>query len=100
MKRAYVADTLVDAHLIYELLDGHGIGCEVFHQNSVGAIGDLPVTPPEVWVRRDADLDLARSLIFKLENERKVGDVYCPRCGEINPAEFDICWQCQTQLVD
>lgn len=98
MKRAYIADTLVDAQLVADLLLGNSIACEIFHQNSAGAIGELPVTSPEVWVRRDPDLALAQKLIAQIERCQSLEQIQCPHCHEDNPADFDICWQCQHPL--
>ncbi|MGI9291828.1 MAG: DUF2007 domain-containing protein [Gammaproteobacteria bacterium] len=98
MKRAYIADTLIDSQLVFDWLQGNGVPCEIFHGNAMGALGELPVTSPEVWVRRDADLSRAKRLITKMEFGNDGKSVLCQRCGETNPAGFDICWQCQLQL--
>ena len=98
MKRAYIADTLVDSQLVADWLQGNGVPCEIFHQNASGALGELPVTAPEVWIRRDSDLELARRLIAQIEFDESGKTFSCPHCGEVNPAGFDICWQCQQQL--
>ncbi|MBX2885964.1 MAG: DUF2007 domain-containing protein [Granulosicoccus sp.] len=98
MKRAYTAGTLVDATLVADWLDSNGVPCEIFHQNAVGALGELPVTPPEVWVRRDADLSLALRLVGEVVFVDEDGEQQCQQCGEESPRGFDICWQCQTAL--
>ncbi len=98
MKRAYIADTLIDSQLVADWLQGNGVPCEIFHQNATGALGELPVTSPEVWIRRDEDLSLARSLIAQIEFGDSGETTRCKYCEENNPAEFDICWQCQEQL--
>ena len=98
MKRAYIAETLVDAHLVADLLQGNGVPCEIFHQNASGAIGELPVTPPEVWVRRDYDLERAEHLVCTVELCTNTAEVACQHCLETNPVDFDICWQCQLPL--
>lgn len=98
MKRAYIADTLVDSQLVADWLQGNGVPCEVFHKNASGALGELPVTSPEVWVRRDADLSRAKKLVAQIEFGDSGKTIPCKHCRENNPAEFDICWQCQGQL--
>ena len=98
MKRAYIADTLVDSQLVADWLEGNGVPCEIFHQNAMGALGELPVTAPEVWVRRDSDLELATRLIAQIEFVDSGKTLSCPNCNEVNPAGFDICWQCQQKL--
>jgi len=99
VKRAYTAGTLVDATLVADWFSGNGVPCEIFHQNSVGALGELPVTPPEVWVRRDDDLPLAMKLLEKVIFHDQDGEQHCPHCGEPGPIGFDICWQCQSPTV-
>lgn len=98
MKRAYIADTLIDSQLVADWLNGNGVPCEIFHQNAMGALGELPVTSPEVWVRRDADLSRAQRLIAQIEFGDSGKSIFCQHCGETNPAGFDICWRCQGQL--
>ncbi len=98
MKRVYSANSLVDATLVADWLAGNGVPCEIFHQNSMGALGELPVTSPEVWVRRDPDTSLARSIIEHEIFPATGLDTDCRQCGENNPAGFDICWQCQQIL--
>jgi ribosomal protein L40E len=95
MKRAYIADTLVDAQLIANWLKSHHIPCEVFHQNAVGALGELPVTSPEVWIRREPDLNKAKRLIDEIQAQNTGADKICLDCNETNPFSFDICWKCQ-----
>ena len=61
-----------------------------------GAIGDVPpdLAGPQVWVD---DENYARACevleTFRAERER-AGSVACSRCGEENPATFDLCWKC------
>lgn len=95
MKRVYRADNLVDGKLVADWLGGNGIGCEIFHQNGVAALGELPVTPPEVWVRRDSDAERAIQLVEQVIFADQEGERVCRRCGEENPASFDICWHCR-----
>ena len=95
MKRTYIADSLVDAKMVADWLEGNGIPCELFNQNAMGALGELPVTPPEVWVRRDNDYDRAKILIQSIEECDTDTEHPCPHCQALCPIGFDICWQCQ-----
>ena len=95
MKRVYVADSLVDARLVADWLEGNGMPCEIFNQNAVGALGELPVTSPEVWLRREQDYDRARHIVETVIFHQREEERRCGHCGEINPAGFDICWRCQ-----
>ncbi len=98
MKCVYRAEWLLDAQLFADHLRGNGVPCEVFQENSIGALGELPVIGPEVWIRRDHDLDKAQHLIALLEQSRTEAEssppLHCDHCGETSPAGFDICWSC------
>lgn len=98
MKCVYRAESLVDARIYADCLRGNGVPCEIFQENAVGALGELPVIGPEVWVRRDADADRARRLVEMLERslaENRTGPPsLCGQCGETSPAGFEICWHC------
>ncbi len=99
MRRVYIADTLVDGQLVLDHLVHNGIEAEMFHQNSPGGLGELAVTWPEVWIKRNSDNNQALALIDQFEQRPSpVHDLYCPQCNETNPDNFDICWQCGTPL--
>lgn len=99
MKRVYTAESLIDGQLVVDLLNLAGVPCLLFNQNAVGGLGDLPVTYPEVWVKRDLDLEKAHRAIADFENRpRPTTTKTCATCGENNPATFDICWQCNAAL--
>lgn len=98
MKCVYQAVNLVQAQVFADRLEGNGIPCEIFQQNAVGALGELPDIGPEIWIRRDADIDRARNLVCQLEEEMRRADedkpILCAHCGESSPGGFDICWRC------
>ncbi len=95
MKRVYIAESLVDCQLIADWLKGNGVPCELFNQNAVGALGELPVSYPEVWIRRELDIDKAEHLIKQRLTESDGADKVCRQCDEISPFGFDICWNCR-----
>ncbi|WP_424948047.1 DUF7577 domain-containing protein [Candidatus Spongiihabitans sp.] len=77
-----------------------GIPSVLFHQNASGGLGDLPVIYPEVWIKRDMDLEKAIGVINRFVSRRlPPGTRLCRQCGESNPATFEICWQCLTPLA-
>jgi len=89
---------MVDAQLVADWFQGNGVPCEIFNQNAMGALGELPVSPPEVWVRRNDDLPLAMRLLEQVIFIEDDGEQACPQCGELSPVGFDICWQCQSLI--
>ncbi len=99
MKRVYTADSLIDGQLVIDLLTNAGVPCLLFNQNAAGGLGDLPVTYPEVWVKRDRDTEKAAREIQRFENSPPpTTDKPCTTCGENNPTTFEVCWRCDTVL--
>jgi hypothetical protein len=98
MKCVYHATNLLLAQVFADCLEGNGIPCEIFRQNAVGALGELPEIGPEIWIRRDTDFDRARNLVHQLEGDMRrsaeASPTLCTHCGESSPGGFDICWRC------
>ena len=101
MRRVYVAESLVDARLVVDLLFQHGIDAKLFNENGAGALGELPVTCPEVWICEDRESDLARILIKEFcDRPEQDASRTCRTCGDTSPASFDFCWQCHASLTE
>ena len=100
MLKAYSAANLVEAQFILDLLQQNGVPAMLFNENQIGGLGELPVTYPEVWIKRDLDLDKATRLIeiYESKSQPRVSAV-CPQCGETNPDTFEFCWQCHHSLI-
>ena len=101
MVRIYSAATLPDAHLVRGLLGQAGIDARVFNENLQGGLGEIPFTHayPEVWIVDERDLQRAREVILQIE--RPVpgsGSMICPRCREVGPGHFQVCWNCGQEL--
>ena len=79
-----------------------GIAARVFNENAQGGLGEIPFVHawPEVWVENEGDEVRALELIHGFEKtsdgQRQVG---CPACGESNPENFEVCWNCGTTLA-
>ncbi len=101
MKRLCRAVSLPDAHILRGLLAQAGIEAHVFNENAQSGAGQLPVTEayPELWLAHEQDLERAQALVKDFESSPKVtGRVFCPACGEENPANFQLCWHCNGTL--
>jgi len=101
MQRLYSAANLPEAHLVRGLLAAAGIEARVFNEYAGGALGELPFAEaaPTVWVEEERDLTRARQVVATYENAVSVpGTARCSTCGEENPRDFAICWQCQRPL--
>jgi len=100
MRKIYSAATLADAYLVVGLLEQQGIKSRVFNENAQGGLGEIPFTHawPEVWVERESDEQRARDVIRTLEQPATDRSVECKSCGEINPATFELCWNCGVSI--
>lgn len=96
MRRIYSAATLPDAHLVAALLAQAGISVKVFNENAQGGVGEIPFTHawPEVWLEDERDYKRAREVIRQFERGGSDRQVVCASCGESNPENFEICWNC------
>ena len=102
MIKAYTAADLQQAHLLLGLLQAAGIEARILNANAQGGLGEIPFvnTYPEIWLVRPADLGRARAVFEKFEQPSPaMPPRACPRCGEENPAAFEICWNCAAPIV-
>jgi hypothetical protein len=101
MQRVFTAATLLEAHLVRQMLEDESIRAAVFNESAHGAAGELPITEvwPEVWIEDDHHHCSARSIIERYEaissSETRPP---CGQCGERNPGNFDLCWYCGAML--
>ena len=96
MKRIYSAATLADAHLVLGLLGQAGIDGRVFNENAQGGLGEIPFTHawPEVWLLDERDAEPALDVIREIERAGTDVQVVCAACNEMNPDNFQLCWNC------
>jgi glycerate-2-kinase len=101
MQRLYTAGDRVEAYLLVDRLAQAGIKAHVFNQNMSSVVGDVPVdvAMPQVWLDDDADRARADAVLreYRIERNRK-GVLFCRKCGEENPATFELCWKCGAGL--
>jgi len=94
---------LPEAHLLRDLLDHAGIESYVFNENAQSGAGQLPVTEtyPEVWIAEERDLVRAKSVVDQYETKvtQATSESQCTKCGELNPAVFELCWNCGAALA-
>jgi Putative prokaryotic signal transducing protein len=102
MRRIYSAASLPDAHIMLHLLKHAGIEARIFNENAQGGLGEIPFTHayPEVWLLNECDYPRAREIVKAHDSAiPDPGVVRCRRCGEDNPRNFEVCWQCGETLV-
>lgn len=81
-------------------LEQESIEVELTGQQLSALQGAIPASEAmvELWVD-ETQLERAQRILGTLFKENsKQGDVRCPSCGNSNPASFDICWSCGTDL--
>lgn len=110
MKRVATAADPIQAHLMRDMLQDHGINAVVQGDALWGARGELPFTEesaPSIWVADEEDAARAKSLIeqFRPKNSpnrcpacghdlREVDAATCPECGK--PLRVTSYWRCPT----
>jgi ribosomal protein L40E len=102
MKRFYATPTRVDAYLLRDRLRHAGIDAHVFNEHASSIVGDLPpeVAWLQVWLDDDADMARAQQALAAWNVERaRTGEQRCLRCGEDNPATFELCWKCGASVI-
>lgn len=101
MKKVCSAANLMEAQIMLDLLGHANIEARLFNQHAQGGLGDIPFTHayPEVWVMDDSDLARGQAIVRSYENTPvETGVVFCRACGEGNPRNFQLCWQCGAGL--
>jgi hypothetical protein len=101
LKKVFTAANLPEAHLLADWLADRGVRARLFNTNASSLAGEIPIdaTLPQIWVERAEDAERARELIDAYFRARVVGaPMRCPRCGEENPASFELCWSCGAGL--
>lgn len=102
MKRLYTASGLPETHLLRDRLDAEGIAVVIFNEHSAGAVGELPCNEalPELWLPDHAQFARARTLLLDYEHAASAPPRDCPKCQEVNPGNFELCWRCGGALTD
>jgi hypothetical protein len=96
MREVYLAADPVNAEIVKDYLQGHGIGAIVRGAHLWSGQGELPANAyPGVWVLDDADAARAGRLLAEFENGRSRQPSWrCPNCDERLAGQFTACWQC------
>src|SRR5262249_44455757 len=97
------ARDLIDVQFLADALEQAGIKFLIRNRDLQGALGELPPSlRPELCILNAGDL--ARAEVIKAEFERRnaspvVGEERrCDVCGELNPPNFELCWNCSAPL--
>ena len=95
MKKVYSHENRLIVFNLKNVLEDAGIACVVENEFAGGGVGDLSPfeTWPELWVVNDSDEERALKIIEEM-NQATSADWFCSVCGEQNPGNFQVCWQC------
>lgn len=88
---------------VKQLMEDNHIPCFIKNEFAIGAIGELSPMDimPEVWLTDDAWEIKAKSLLADFSAQPVSQEKWkCPQCGEVNEANFAICWKCETSKPD
>jgi hypothetical protein len=86
-----LANSILYAAQVPYLMDNAGL------RNAYGS--DLPFISRRVRVPREFFFDALAALAEADhgESDAKSGEWECPACGETVPADFDVCWNCNSE---
>jgi hypothetical protein len=101
LQRIFIASHRIEAYLLVDRLAHAGIKAHVFNEHASSIVGDVPpeVAQPQVWLDDDGDRARADVVLDACREERnRAGSLICARCGEDNPATFELCWSCGWSL--
>jgi hypothetical protein len=105
MQKVFATSSLWLASEVAELLRQNRVDATLRNEHAAGTPGVLPLNPlmaidVEVWVVEDRDAPAAARLIAEFQSARQAAGAsrQCPRCGESNPGNFDVCWSCSGAL--
>jgi hypothetical protein len=99
----FKAGSLIEAELVRNALEAEGIVATLRNEQLFGVLGEIPhpAAWPEVWLSRPSDWDAAQAVVKSYEERRRTvtkGEVVCPKCAELSPANFELCWRCRAPL--
>jgi hypothetical protein len=98
MREVFSSPDVTKVDYYKSVLDEAGISSFIRNENasSIGLVG--PMFFPALCIIEDLDYDIAiRVLKSRQYTETSVvADWTCPSCSEKNPANFEICWNCNT----
>lgn len=100
--KVFIGNSPTEAHIVQQQLENEGILCEVRGEGVYTLRGEVPFdenTLPYVWLIDNKQHVKARAIIAEWQEQLKADsekrDWVCPRCHEVNEAQFGACWSCQ-----
>jgi hypothetical protein len=96
MKKVFTHENRMIVYNMKNMLEAEGIETVIKNEYSGGGVGDLPAFDiwPELWIRKEAQLAQAESILQSVVSPVVADDWFCGGCREKNDAAFGICWNC------
>lgn len=92
--------------MMRSLLDSRGIETVVEREFEYDPFSIITMVPPRLdpglCVVHEDDFEKAESILhelFRSEKGKSREEVACPKCGAMNPANFEVCWSCESCLL-
>ena len=85
------------------LLEAEGIKTFVRNESLSVTEAAIPVFSPALCILDEADKDRAVAILqqqIQASREAVKTEVLCPSCGETNPGNFEVCWNCRQDLIE
>lgn len=85
------------------VLEAEGIQTFVRNENTVTFMTEVPIPEfyPALCVVDDEDYPRALEILkvhVKDDEQLSQQETPCPKCGESNPANFEVCWSCSASM--
>ena len=94
---------LIKVSIYQRALEEQGIATLIKNETIAMTEIPIPVFYPALCIMNDEDhakaLAILKEKITKEETESNSPDIPCPSCTESNPANFETCWSCSSELV-
>lgn len=99
MKLIYTHENRFLVYNIQNIVENAHIVTTLKNEYAQSAVGDLVPHEAwlELWVLNDGDYDLAISAMNAAFKDSNKSHWLCSHCAEKNLANFEFCWQCQTE---
>ncbi|MGJ8655875.1 MAG: DUF2007 domain-containing protein [Akkermansiaceae bacterium] len=93
---------LIKVSFYQRALEEQGIATLLRNESIAMTEIPIPVFYPALCIMDEKDhkkaLDILKEIMLREQTESNSPDINCPHCNESNPANFETCWSCSTEL--
>jgi len=87
-----------EVYLVRSTLLREGLESRIKGNMRAPLAGEVPFDDARVELCVDPELEAQALKIIEAIRQAEGADQICPACQEINPASFEICWQCGEEI--